>query len=99
MSSEVPRVADGQLYVNAKREAVILLLAFVVFLVWSITTSFCMGYNVAPEDLKQTVWGMPRWVFWGIAVPWMTANVFTLFFCMFYMADDALGDVVDEDDA
>ena len=31
---------------------------------------------------------MPRWVFWGVAVPWIGADLFTFGFCMFYMADE-----------
>lgn len=85
------------LYVNAKRESAVLLAAFAVILVWSISVSYWLGYDVATADISLTVWGMPRWVFWGIAVPWIASNIFTVVFCLFYMADDHLGDLADED--
>jgi len=34
---------------------------------------------------------MPSWVVWGIAVPWIVADIFTVWFCFFYMKDDDLG--------
>ena len=36
--------------------------------------------------------GVPVWVFWSIVIPWMLANIFTFWFCLFYMADDDLGE-------
>ena len=84
---------DDQLLVHAQRETKILLVAFAVCLIWSVSVSYFLGYNVSAENIGRTVWGIPRWVFWGIAVPWMASNLFTVYFCMFCMADDPLGEV------
>ena len=83
-------------YVHSKRETYVLLVAFVVFLVWCISVSWFLGYG-QPEDVPlRTIWGIPHWVFWGIGVPWMAANVFTLLFSFFYVANDPLGTAEDE---
>ena len=88
---------DDQLFLHSRTETRNLLIAFVVFLVWSVGTSYALGYDVPTADLPQTVWGMPRWVFWGVAVPWLAANVFTVVFCLFGMANDRLEASSDED--
>ena len=74
-------------FLHSRRETVVLLWVFAVFLVWCIGSSYMLGYNT--DDLS-TVWGIPRWVFWGVAVPWMGANVFTVWFAWFFVADDPL---------
>jgi hypothetical protein len=42
---------------------------------------------------------MPSWVFWGVLVPWLVADLFALWFCFFFMADDPLRDAEEEGDA
>ena len=37
---------------------------------------------VAGETSLQTVWGLPAWVFWGIAVPWCAATTLTIIFAL-----------------
>ena len=69
-----------------------MLIAFSVFLFWCVGASYLLGYDMSPEDINRTVWGIPRWVFWGVALPWMLANVFTFWFAWFFVADDPLGD-------
>ena len=32
------------------------------------------------------------WIFWGVAAPWIAANLFTFWFCAHYMVDDDLGE-------
>jgi hypothetical protein len=48
------------------------------------------------QDEIKLILGMPDWVFWGIAVPWVICFLFTTWFCFFFMADDDLGRDVDE---
>lgn len=86
-----PQSAD-RLYVNSRRECLILLFAFAFFLIWSVGTCYTMGYDVPASEVGATVFGMPRWTFWGIAVPWLAADVFTVYFCMIVMKDDPLDD-------
>ena len=79
-------------YLNTLRETAVLIVVFLLFLAWSIGTCFVMGYGQVPGTQPETVWGMPSWVFWGVLVPWMAANLFTFWFSMCYMADDPLGE-------
>ncbi len=95
--------------VHARREAVVILAAFVVCLIWSISVCYLLGYP-GPDGLPSEghgspaaangpvakVLGMPSWVFWGVLVPWIAADVFALWFCFCFMADDPLGEVEDE---
>lgn len=83
-------------FIHSRREAVVLLIGFSFFLVWSVGVSYVLGYGQTEAEAERTVLGMPRWVFWGVAVPWMAANVFTFWFCLFYMKDDPLGEELDE---
>ena len=46
--------------------------------------------NDLSAPLPQT-WGLPSWVFWGIAVPAAICSAVTLAYGLFGMADDALG--------
>jgi len=78
-------------FLNARREALIIFCVWLVALCWCIPYCYFNGYNVAdPENIPTTL-GMPSWVVWGIAVPWIVADIFTVWFCFFYMKDDDLG--------
>jgi hypothetical protein len=41
---------------------------------------------------------MPGWVFWGILMPWLFADLATIWFCFVYMVDDPLGPEEEEED-
>ena len=83
-------------FLHARRETLVLLVAFVIFLVWTILTCYILGYRQPTVDVR-TVGGLPHWVFWGVVVPWMAANVFTFAFAWFYMANDPLGEAATEE--
>lgn len=93
---EEPREINNEqfdtVFLHARRETLVLLFGFAFFLVWTIGVSWRLGYNIPEAELRQTVMGVPRWVFWGVGVPWMASNVFTIWFAWFYMADDPLGE-------
>ncbi|MBW3596627.1 MAG: YhdT family protein [Planctomycetes bacterium] len=81
------------LYLHARREAVFILSVFAICLAWSVGVCYADGYLAPGESVAEvpTVLGMPRWVFWGIFVPWIFADVMTVVFCFFFMTDDDLG--------
>ncbi len=95
--------------VHARREALVILAAFVVCLIWSISCCYLLGYP-GPDDFPSEghgshtaangpvakVLGMPSWVFWGVLVPWVAADVFAVWFCFCFMADDPLAEAEDE---
>jgi hypothetical protein len=80
-------------FLHARKEAVIIFLVWLATLLWAVPYCYLNGYmhNVEIDELA-TVWGMPSWIFWGILVPWLVADVFTTWFCFWYMADDDLGE-------
>lgn len=94
--SESSPVEYDPVFLHSRREAAIIFGVWIVALVWAVPYCYLNGYldsgaRVDPESLR-TVWGIPSWVFWGIAVPWLAADVFTIWFCFCYMQDDDLGE-------
>lgn len=86
--------SSDPVFIHSVKEAKELIIAFLVFMIWSVGVSYFLGYNPGPEI--KTVFGIPMWVFWGIAVPWGTANLYTIFFCFRRMANDQLIESQDE---
>ena len=78
--------------VHARREAVIILTVFGVCLIWSVSWCYWTGYNLPPDQPVAKVLGIPSWIFWGVVVPWLLADIFTIWFCLSYMAMDPLGE-------
>ena len=68
-------------------------------MVWAVPFCYFNGYidDFDPQNL-QTVWGIPSWLFYGIVVPWIAADIFTIWFCFCYMKDDDLGSEQEESD-
>lgn len=78
------------LFVNARREAWLILAAWAVCLVWTVGFSALTAY-APPSESVSVIFGMPSWVFWGVVIPWVAATLFSVWFGLFYMADDAVG--------
>lgn len=79
-------------YLNSRREALVIFGIFIAGLVWAVPYCYLTGYigDFERGGLSTTL-GIPTWLFWGIAVPWLIADLVTVWFCFFYMADDDLG--------
>lgn len=94
--SSLQRDRFDPLVVHARREALVILAAFVVCMVWSIGSCYSLGY-LAPDGVPVAkVLGMPSWVFWGVLLPWLAADLFAVWYCFFFMVDDPLGETQDE---
>ncbi|MGB0582563.1 MAG: DUF997 family protein [Limisphaerales bacterium] len=78
-------------YLNARRETIFVIVTWCVFCLWVVGYSVNNGYDLDPTQLK-TVMGMPAWIFWGVALPWLMANVVAIYFGLKFMADDPLED-------
>ena len=78
-------------FLNSRREAALIFAAWVVFFLWSVPFCYHFGYG-AGAAAQSTLWGMPRWVVWGIGVPWLVADAFTIWLVARYMGDDDLGE-------
>lgn len=83
-------------YLNSTRETRVLLVAFLVFLAWTIGVASWLGYGTEPQIIDSRIWGMPSWVFWSVLVPWLAATLFTFWFAWFFMRNDELGRADDE---
>jgi hypothetical protein len=94
-----------QTFLNARREACIVLAVWFVALIWTVGYCYLHGYAHAPDNmlvkigiaderpaaLTQHRFGMPKWVCWGIFAPAVGCSLFTLVFGLFGMKDDPLG--------
>lgn len=78
-------------FLHSKREAIVIISTWVVALLWTVPYCYFNGYQSAESPREVSfILGMPDWVFWGVATPWMVANLFTVWFCFGYMVDDDL---------
>ncbi len=89
---------DDPVFLNARREAVAILILWACCFAWTVPYCYLHGYDAPsdPVDLQLTL-GIPDWVFWGIAVPWVCAGVVSILLCLFFFQDDDLGHSDDED--
>jgi hypothetical protein len=64
-------------------------------MVWSVGYGYWTGYSGADEPLR-IVLGMPHWVFWAVLFPWVLATLATIVFSLVFIADDDLGETLDD---
>ncbi len=92
-STEVDDAVYDPIFLNSRREALVIFSVWAVALVWAVPYCYFNGYSALSDSSSvETVWGIPSWVFWGIFAPWLIADIFTTWFCFCYMADDELGE-------
>ncbi len=72
-------------FLHARREALHILLAWGICMVW--TVGYCALFAYESGEMSL-LWGMPRWVVFGIVVPWVIATLYSLWFALFYMKED-----------
>ena len=80
------------LFVASLREGKWILLMWIACFAWTQTVCLNFGYpdSVDPANFP-TILGIPAWVAWGIAFPWLLANIVTIWFCLTQMEDADLG--------
>ncbi len=92
-------------FLNARREALLILSVWALCLLWTVPFCYLTGYmeldslehaSGLPKLALQRVWGMPAWVFWGIVTPWIVATVVTIWFCFRFLQLDDLGQAPEE---
>ncbi|MEZ5943636.1 MAG: DUF997 family protein [Planctomycetaceae bacterium] len=87
-----PPRCDDPVFLNTRREALLILMLWFLCLCWVVPYSVLYGYDrPAPGEEIPLVWGMPSWVFYGVALPWMSASAISIFMCLFVIKDDDLG--------
>ena len=79
-------------YLSSRREMWIIFGVWALFCLWVV--GFCSAYGYErPTGDPVLVFGMPAWVFWGVATPWLFATTFSVVFAMFGMKDHSLEDI------
>lgn len=98
-SGSTPQSPDGQpieydpVFLNSRREAIVIFFIWFVAMLWAVPVSYIFGYvDVTDPGSFSTTWGIPTWLFWGILVPWIAADIVTTWFCFCYMKDDDIGE-------
>jgi fatty acid desaturase len=92
-SSGISDLSDEELdpvFLNGRREALAVFVTWLAAFLWAVPYCATHAYTpVDPQNLK-TLWGIPEWTFWGIFLPWLVADVVTIWLCFGYMRDDEL---------
>jgi len=88
----------SDIFLNSRREAILIFCVWAVGLAWAVPYCYLNGYPAEFDAASfSTTFGIPTWLFWGILVPWIAADIFTTWFCFHFMTDDDLGVAADED--
>lgn len=81
----------GESFRQARRELRFQLTTWCVFAMWVVGVCGFTAFDAERPDV-DTLFGMPSWVLWGIALPWLIAFVVTVYFAGWYMQDTDLVD-------
>ncbi len=92
-SPESVPIEYDPVFLHSRKEAIVIFCAWAITLLWAVPFCYLNGYidDFDPQSFSM-IWGMPTWLFWGIALPWLVADLFTAWFCFCFMADDELGE-------
>lgn len=86
--------STAETFRRSRREAGWILLTWVVFALWvlgyaAVATGGAPAQGGAATGIETTL-GFPSWVFWGIALPWAVAALFSIVFALAIMRDHPL---------
>lgn len=90
--NSVPQSDLDPVFVHGRREAGVILAIWAVSMIWTVSYCYLFGYRAPDPETLELVLGMPSWVFWGVAVPWIAALGATFWFAQGYMVLDDLGE-------
>lgn len=97
MATNEQRPDMGASYRQSKREMFMMVGLWLVMGVWVIGYGSQAAYSAENEPHLRTVLGMPRWVFFGWVCPLLAANLFTLWFCLCFMKDEPMEEIVEDE--
>ncbi len=80
----------GDLVARSLGEAKWILLIWLGSFVWTLVYCGYFGYQSVNPETLETVMGMPDWVFWGVAVPWVLTSLASIAFAIFGIHDEPL---------
>lgn len=82
---------------HSRREALVILALWTASFLWTVPFSYFQGYHKPGDPLDVSLtFGMPSWVFWGVALPWLVTGLVSMLLCLFFIRDDDLGHADDE---
>jgi Protein of unknown function (DUF997) len=97
----MPRPDEDPVLRSARREALVVFGVLFTAMAWTVTYCSLHAYPAAPETALEDlefVFGFPKWVFWGILIPWCLCIAFSFWFGGAFMRDEQLMDDPDESD-
>lgn len=84
------RAKEDPVLVSARREAILVLIGFLVAMTYTVVYCAQRGYQRSLDELKF-VFGFPDWIFWGVVLPWSVCIAFSFLFGSVIMRDEDLG--------
>ncbi|QVL34553.1 hypothetical protein KIH39_11790 [Telmatocola sphagniphila] len=86
-------VSSWRTFRNSRREACFVLAVWLAALLWTLIYCSQHAYQSQPIlSRSELIFGVPKWVFWGIAAPALACSGITLLYGLFGIQDDFLGD-------
>jgi uncharacterized membrane protein YhdT len=76
---------------QSRKEFRFMILTWVAFAAWTLTYNHFNAKGIEGEAV-EIVLGMPKWIIFGILVPWVIALTLTVWFALCFMKDTDLGD-------
>jgi len=86
---------DDPVYRHSLREAFVILALWALSFAWVVGYSYVAGYP-KPGEQVEIYGGLPTWVLWGVAVPWVVSGMIAIILCLGFIRDDDLGHADDE---
>lgn len=75
------------------REFWVIVTAWIGFALWTTLAGSLLAFQRPDEGAPiATTFGMPRWVFFTVLLPWIAGNVFIFWFAVRFMQDTDLED-------
>lgn len=74
---------------QSRREMAVMLGTWLAFFLWTGIACTLLAYWEPGEPVAR-LFGMPRWAFVGVALPWLAANGFIAWFALRFMKDTDL---------
>jgi hypothetical protein len=88
----IDRAPDDPVFLHSRREAIVILAVWGAFFAWVVPYCYLNGYTAPARPVElPLVLGMPAWVFWGVALPWVVAGLVSIALCLWFIQDDDLG--------
>jgi hypothetical protein len=91
----MPEPAPDPVLRSARREALCVLVVWLLALGYTVPYCYIYGYNRSLQDLTFVL-GFPDWIFWGVLVPWGVCVVISFWFGAVFMRDEDLGEELPE---